>query len=229
MTIQLFGGNGKMGRAIQNVLYARDIAGAKLGGVIDKEGENAIALEMAYTLPCDILIDVSHHDATNKCLAYALARHIPLLIATTGHTPQEMTDIEQASLSIPILLCENLSPGMRWLKRCMLAGANLFPSATVTISETHHISKVDSPSGTALRLEALLETQGGCGDIRIVSERVGEQVGTHHITFEAEGEAISICHKVYDRTVYAREGVRGALWLARQPKGLYRTEDMEGI
>ena len=180
-------------------------------------------------MPCDVLIDVSVHDAIDIVLGYALARKAPLLVATTGHTPDELGKIKEASQRIPIMLCENLSPGMRFLKRAMLLGTDYFPMAKAKIYDRHHISKVDCPSGTAKQLQALLDAHGFQGEITTKSERIGTYVGTHQISFTAEGEMISICHEVYDRSVYAKEGVKVALWLKNQPVGLYRIEDMEDL
>lgn len=76
-----------------------------------------------------------------------------------------------------------------------------------TIHEVHHTKKLDAPSGTALRFK---EWFGG--ESEISSERTGDVVGHHEITFKTPFESITLTHEAHTRGLFAH----GALWAAEK-------------
>jgi 4-hydroxy-tetrahydrodipicolinate reductase len=83
----------------------------------------------------------------------------------------------------------------------------------LTISETHHKSKKDAPSGTALALKQILLEMDPALKIEIVSHREGEAVGTHVISARLGDDVIEIRHDAISRRSFAEGAVRAAEWL----------------
>ncbi len=85
--------------------------------------------------------------------------------------------------------------------------STLIPETNFSIHETHHIHKVDAPSGTAINWASSLGEK-----IDITSERVGDVVGNHKLTIETPDEIIELSHLAKNRQLFAR----GALWAAQK-------------
>ena len=106
----------------------------------------------------DCIIDFSNHAGTPALLDFAVSRHVPVVLATTGHTPEELDAIRKAAHQIPVFHAANMSVGVALL--CVLAktAAKAFPDADIEIIEKHHNRKLDAPSGTALALADAIRT-----------------------------------------------------------------------
>jgi 4-hydroxy-tetrahydrodipicolinate reductase len=125
-----------------------------------------------------------------------------------------------------------------------MAGAVLGDEFEAAIHETHHVHKIDAPSGTALQLGEVLATsrnQGfdkvfhydpcgstkpGKGQIHFEVTRQGETAGKHTIQLRSANESLSLTHKVDDRKVFAVGAIRAARWLLGQAPGLYCMQDL---
>jgi 4-hydroxy-tetrahydrodipicolinate reductase len=83
----------------------------------------------------------------------------------------------------------------------------------ISISETHHQSKKDAPSGTALTLKQVLLEVDSTLQIKIASHREGEAVGTHTITARRGDDVLELRHEAISRRSFAEGAVRGAEWL----------------
>jgi 4-hydroxy-tetrahydrodipicolinate reductase len=118
----------------------------------------------------------------------------------------------------------------------------------VEILEIHHRHKVDSPSGTALKLgqvlaEALgrefrdvvrLQRSGNIGrrgkeEIGIQSIRGGDVIGEHTVLFLGSGERIEITHKASSRENFSRGAIRALRWVVGKPPGIYSMKDVLGL
>lgn len=198
---------------------------------------------------CDVLIDFSHADATERNCAAAVANGKPLVIGTTGQSPAQLKLITQAAKTIPILLAANFSVGVNtlfWLTR--KAAELLGDEFDLEIVETHHRFKKDAPSGTAKRLaQVLCEARGlnsdekvvygrhGLGDERSRNEiaihaiRAGDVVGDHTVIFASAGERLELTHRASDRATFAHGALRAARWIVGKPAGLYSMENVLGL
>jgi 4-hydroxy-tetrahydrodipicolinate reductase len=115
----------------------------------------------------------------------------------------------------------------------------------VEILEAHHRTKVDAPSGTALRMAAIVaETQGRSLDdvavygrqgmvgrrsqteIGIQAIRAGDIVGEHTVIFGGIGERLELVHRTQSRDTFAQGAIRAAKWIVQQSPGLYSMEDL---
>lgn len=101
-----------------------------------------------------------------------------------------------------------------------LSGAGYRPS----IVETHHIHKLDAPSGTARSIADIVETATGAR-VPIESRRIGEVPGIHTLTFESDCDRITLTHEAYSRMGFARGAVQAAV-MACDIKGVYEFKEL---
>ena len=187
--------------------------------------------------------------ATVEHIEYCRANRRQIVIGTTGFSEQDQEKIEQAAQDIAIVLAPNMSVGVNLcLKLLEVAAEVLGDSVDIEIIEAHHRTKVDAPSGTALRmgeviaaaLDRTLADNGvfsrhgrtgvrGDKDIGFATIRAGDIVGEHNVMFASSGERIEISHKATSRMVFAHGALRAAVWLSQQEPGLYSMENVLGL
>ncbi len=197
----------------------------------------------------DLLIDFTKIGASLTNVDYCQAKGKAMVIGTTGFDERQREQIRAAAKDIPIVLAANTSVGMNLCFH--LAGQMarvLAEDADIEIIETHHRHKIDSPSGTAVRLgEEIADSLGrdlnecavygrqGIGEPRnretigFATIRGGDVVGDHTVLFASEGERVELTHKASSRMTFARGAVRAAKWLSKQPAGLYDMQDVLGL
>ena len=183
----------------------------------------------------DVAIDFSSATATHANLAACRAARKPLLIGTTGFAAELDGAFAAAARDIPLLVAANTSLGVTLLLELVRIAARALPPAfDIHILDTHHRSKQDAPSGTALALgaaarEARQAASDGAhrkGDVGFASVRAGDIVGEHTVLFAGPGEALSLTHRATDRGIFARGALAAALWLQSRPPGRYTMRDL---
>ncbi len=207
----------------------------------DDPGQGQYQSVASVTQPADCIIDFSHHNGTANLCAAALRRKIPLVIATTGQTEDELRLIRETATKIPVFYSGNMSMGIALLVRLARETARLFPQADIEIVETHHNRKEDVPSGTALMLaNAVKEVREKARfvigrhengrrqkeDIGIHSLRMANIVGTHEVIVATPSQVITLKHEALDRRLFAEGALAAAEFLVQQAPGLY---DMSSI
>ena len=237
------GACGCMGRVLRQMI--NEALDWTLAAGVDPYGQTPDVLPSLEGCPeADVIIDFSHHSGTNALLAYAVERKLPVVIATTGHTPEELAAIAEAAKKIPVFRSGNMSVGVALLCSLAKKAASVFPEADIEIVETHHNHKLDAPSGTALMLaEAIGEARdnpplqlgrsGNCprqkGEIGIHAVRGGDIVGDHTVLFAGDGERIELTHRASSRMTFAKGALRAAKWLAGASAGYYDMQDVLGL
>lgn len=176
-------------------------------------------------------------------LDYAKARKLPVVICTTGHTPEERAAIDEASREIPVFFSGNMSVGVALLVNLAKEAAKTLPDAEVEIVEIHHDQKIDAPSGTALMLAEGIKSvrpeatyqfgrQGTCKrtkeEIGFHSLRLGNTVGIHEVLLSTGTETITLKHEAYDRMLFAQGALRAAEYLVGKHAGFYNMDTMLG-
>ena len=186
----------------------------------------------------DVIIDFSVPVATLKILEYAKENKIPIVIATTGFSKEELEKIEEYSKEIPIFRSSNMSLNINLMASILQKVAEVLYEDDIEIIETHHNRKVDSPSGTAILLaDAINKVFEGekeynfermqkrekrsKNEIGFSSIRGGNIVGEHKVAFFGENESLEITHKAYSRQVFAEGALKAADFIVNQTVGLY--------
>ena len=192
------------------------------------EGDAAAALARA-----ELLIEFTTPEASLAHAAAAASARVPMLIGTTGFTPQQTEQLKAHARRIPIFWSPNMSLGIVVVRRAigaiseLLFNFGLAEKTKVSMAETHHTRKKDAPSGTAkaLRDELLKHTGWLIKDEEIEAKREGEVIGIHSLTFECESEKITLTHEATDRRVFAQ----GALVVARRFRELWSQPGWYGM
>lgn len=218
-------GHGRMGQLVESLAPSY---GATIAGVIDERSpENAIA--EADFGAVDVAIDFTLAEAVVKNLPQLAARHINVVIGTTGWQAHEaaMRDVA-AKAGIGVLAASNFSLGMNVFQMAVEEASRRFarhPEFGAWIHESHHTMKKDAPSGTALTLKAGMEGAGYARPIDVSSTRVGSVPGTHTVGFDGPSETIELTHTVRDRAVFARGALTAAAWLVGK-RGWFSIRDL---
>ena len=238
MKIIVNGAGGRMGKEVVNLAQA-GFRGAELAAGVD------INIQQKTEYPCyknlkdvsetaDCIVDFSNHQGTAMLLSYAVAKKIPVVVATTGHTDREILMIKEASKQIPVFRSANMSLGVALLVELAKVAAKTMPDADIEIIEKHHNRKVDVPSGTALNLAKLTGRSVLCGrsangkrgkEVCVHSVRGGNIFGEHSVILAIDDEIIEIKHTAYSRRIFARGAVQAAHWLKGKPAGIYNPLD----
>ncbi len=176
----------------------------------------------------DVIVDVTVRDAfiNNNAVQYERLKK-PLVIATTAFSDEDLLYIKELSELFPIIMAANFSMNIYMFIDEVRRIVNRGGFAKVDILEKHHKYKLDSPSGTALKiLEAIKETDENI-DVEISSIREGDIIGEHYVTFQSTlGETIEMAHKLESRRQLADGVLMAAEFVSSRENGLYTIEDL---
>src|SRR5215218_9665324 len=206
----------------------------------------AITGELPLNVRPDCVIDFSAPAGTMAILPVCVARKLPLVVATTGHTDAQKAEIEAAAHETAILFAPNMSLVVNLLFKLVRLTAEALKGKDfdAEIIERHHRYKKDSPSGTAVHFaEVIREVQGGRfvhgreglvgerqdDEIGVHAVRGGDNVGEHTIVFTTLGETLELVHKGHSRDSYARGALLAAKFLATKTAGRYTMADVLGL
>lgn len=189
----------------------------------------------------DCIIDFSNHLATKDVTEYAVKRNLPLVIATTGQTEEELSIIRAASKEIPLFYSQNMSLGVAVLSCLAKITAKAFHDADIEIIEKHHNQKLDVPSGTAILLaDSIKSVKDDCeynigrheygkrkkNEIGIHAIRMGGEVGTHEIIFAMGSQVLTLKHEAENRSLFAEGALSAADFLTKQEAGFYNMDNI---
>ncbi|MGH8264453.1 MAG: 4-hydroxy-tetrahydrodipicolinate reductase [Steroidobacteraceae bacterium] len=241
----ILGAPGRMGLSLLQLLpeypafrLQAAVAGSGSSALGRDSGELAGATANGVRLSADLdaalaggglAIDFSTAAAAATHLRACAAARVPLLLGTTGLGGEIPALVADAARSIPVMVAANTSVAVAVLHDLVrTAAARLGSAFDIQIHDTHHASKRDAPSGTALTLGAAASEAAGIAPERIrhASTRVGEVVGDHEVQFLGPGERLTMTHSAADRSVFARGALRAGYWLARQSPGSYGMADV---
>jgi 4-hydroxy-tetrahydrodipicolinate reductase len=199
--------------------------------------------EVETDIGADVIVDFSHHTAIEGILNYAKAAKCAVVVCTTGHTPEELSLIEEASKEIPVFKSGNMSIGINLLTALVKKAASALNGFDIEIIEKHHNQKLDAPSGTAIMLaDAAAEgvdytpdfvydrhsvrQKRSSTEIGIHSIRGGNIVGEHEVIFAGTNETVTLSHSAASREVFAVGAVRAAIFMKGKPHGFYSMKDV---
>ena len=232
--IIISGCNGHMGRVVEALCNAdpdvQVVAGFDILGNTDHPFP-VLTSPALFDGEADAVIDFSSPAALNGLLDFAKSRKIPLVLATTGYTPEQVAQIGAAAVEVPIFRSANMSLGINVLLELVKKAANVLgDSYDIEIVERHHRRKVDAPSGTALMIADAAAS--ACGheseyvferhsvrqprekkEIGISAVRGGTIVGEHEIIFAGHDEVMEIKHTALSRDIFASGAIEAAKFM----------------
>ena len=243
LNLLITGKSGRMGQALLQAAAAESLVSVTATHDVGED------LDAAFQKAA-CAIDFTVHSFTRQVIENALKHGTSLVIGTTGHTDEERAMIHDAARTLPIVFASNYSVGVNtlfWLTR-QAARVLKQDRFDIEVIEMHHRHKIDSPSGTARTLLEILNQETGTSyesdvthgrlgnigprkprEIGMHTLRGGDVVGDHTVLFAADGERVELTHKASSRLTFAAGAVRAAVWLQKQPVGLYDMQDVLGL
>ena len=238
---------GHMGRTVLELVSADDQTQC-VCGVDLKEGEICgVPVYKSFDRireKVDVVIDFSSAANLDNVLTFTKKSGAAVILAATGYTPVQLSQIDAAAKEVPLFKTANLSVGINLLQKLVKqAAAFLGENFDIEIIEKHHNLKKDAPSGTALMLaesanEAFADgkqfvygREGMVGarkkqEIGIHAVRGGTIVGEHEVMFAGDDEIITLSHSARSKRVFAAGAVRAAKFMYGKPAGKY---DMQNV
>ena len=232
--ILLVGACGRMGKAVTEAARGDCVIAAKVDSAGKEDGVYAGIYDVIEK--CDVIVDFSHHEYTKTVLSYAYEKGLPAVIATTGHTEEELDMIAAYAEKIPVFKSGNMSLGVNALCRLAKEAAALLSDFDIEIIEAHHGTKLDAPSGTALmianEIKDVRKAETVCDrskrrqtrpkdEIGISSVRGGTVTGEHEVIFLGKSERLSIRHSAENRSLFAEGALRAAAYMVGKAPGSY--------
>ena len=248
----LVGATGKLGRSISShnayVTYGicskdNPLLGEVISGIKEPliSSLSEVSLEIA-NIP--LVIDASYPENFDNVYDFCYKNKIPLVLASTGHTKQQLKKLDKLAKKVAVLKAPNLSEGIAFFKTMIikpiihLINSQTIPSISIPseydisdvkikIIETHHDKKKDAPSGTAIDLKNYIEKGLGHMDseIEIESIRDKSSVGKHEVIFRLKNEEFSVSHNALNRDIFGL-GISLARDILKKESGIYSMTEL---
>jgi|AntRauTorckE5430_2_1112549.scaffolds.fasta_scaffold00045_2 4-hydroxy-tetrahydrodipicolinate reductase len=177
-TILINGHSGKFGQAIYQSLAEYNRIGCNQTHTLMQ----ALALQTP-----DVIIDVTNSQTIYKLLPIYMDLKIPTIIGTSGIFPKDAYTISKKA-DYPLLIVPNFAKGLKDIIQSSLMLQKT--ASNIQIIETHHQSKLDSPSGTSQFLAHILGTQ------KITSHRVDKYIAKHEIIITLPNKTVTFTHEI---------------------------------
>ena len=239
----------KMGKMIEQIAKDR---GHEIVCVIDLNNQEDF--DSQEFISADVAIEFTTPTAAYGNYLRAFAHHVKVVSGSTGWMKEHGEDVKRmcSEEGQTLFWASNFSIGVaifsavnRYLAKIM----NQYPQYEVRMEETHHVHKLDAPSGTAITLaeeivdemdrihgwqKGVLYAADGsvsgnnsmvANQISIDSVRKGEVPGIHTVTYDSEADQITISHSAHNRKGFALGAVLAAEYTA-QHTGLLTTSDL---
>ncbi|MBR1792465.1 MAG: 4-hydroxy-tetrahydrodipicolinate reductase [Bacteroidales bacterium] len=231
-------GYGKMGKAIEAIATERK---HEIAVRIDNETDWMEHIDDLRQ--CDVAIDFSLPDTAVSNIMKCFNLNLPVVVGTTGWYDQLETVVQDCkNRQQALFVASNFSIGMNImfdLNRRLARLMNRYENYDVSISETHHIHKLDAPSGTAITLacdilEELERKQQWIlsnddpapkNAIAITALREGETPGTHTVVYDSEIDTLTLRHEAKSRKGLALGALLAAEYL-HDKKGFFTMREL---
>jgi 4-hydroxy-tetrahydrodipicolinate reductase len=218
-------GMGKTGKLVAEVAAER---GHSVHVLDAKENKDASALTPPFVAGFDVVIDFTTSEAAIQNMRACLATGAKMVIGTTGwygklSDMRGLAERKQAGL----LYGTNFSVSVQVMLQIAATMGKALKNAgyQFSIEETHHVTKLDSPSGTALSLAKVVEAASGVARVPIEAKRQGDVMGVHVLEVRSASDRLVLTHEAFSRRGFAEGAVRAAEWLSSRT-GCYDFQDV---
>ena len=214
-------GHGAMGKLIERLAVEK---GHEIAVVVDDSDAGLSVDEFAAKLAsADVAIDFTVAEAVRRNVEACVAAGVPLVEGTTGWNASrdEIEKIVREGNGA-FVYGANFSIGVNLFYRIVAQASELiakFPEYEAFIEERHHSRKKDAPSGTALKLQDIVQNMlGEDADksvrVQVSSTRAGNIPGTHTVGFDGPADQITLTHTARSREGFATGAILAAEWIA---------------
>ena len=204
-------GKGKTGSLVAEVARERG-HGVRVFDL--HENKHAAALTAPNLAGVDVVVDFTTPESALENMRAVLSLGGRIVVGTTGWYAH-LAEMKALTLRRggALLYSTNFSIGVQKMFRLTAELARV-EDYKFSISETHHTSKLDAPSGTALTLKEIIHTVRPGIDVPIESHRLGDAKGEHIVKAASDHDVIELRHDAHSRRGFALGAVRGAEWIA---------------
>jgi 4-hydroxy-tetrahydrodipicolinate reductase len=258
LRLAVLGATGRMGRTVvrlaaadagfqltQALTVANDPLIGQDAGLIAGVESLGVPLQSEWDGRSDAAIDFSSPAGCIAAAEFSARVGCPLVSGTTGLSTAQSETLREAARRTAILWSPNMSVGVALLLKLVEQVAASLPDWDCEIVETHHVRKLDAPSGTARaileaasrarRVDAHAVARHGrapdspprrAGEIGVHALRVGGVVGDHDVVFGTPGETLTLRHHAESREIFAAGALRAARWIVGKPPAMYSMRDV---
>ena len=210
-------GYGKMGKMVEKIAISK---GHSINQIIDSPNDKVDGnadVAIIFSTPKSAVLNIM------KCFE----KKLPVVCGTTGW----LNDIEKIKKhcetnNSTFLFSPNFSLGVNLFFKINNSVSKIMRNSDefdLRISEVHHVSKIDSPSGTALKIKKDIDSILN-KDVQIESKRIGSNNGTHEVIYESFSDLIKISHTAKNRDSFALGSIVCAQWIISQ-NGFFEMDD----
>ena len=210
-------GYGKMGKMVEKIAISK---GHSINQIIDSPNDEIDG-------NADVAIIFSTPESAVLNIMKCFEKKLPVVCGTTGW----LNDIEKIKKYCEtnngtFLFSPNFSLGVNLFFKINNSVSKIMRNSDefdLRISEVHHTSKIDSPSGTALKIKKDIDSILN-KDVQIESKRIGSNNGTHEVIYESFSDLIKISHTAKNRDSFALGSIVCAQWIISQ-NGFFEMDD----
>jgi len=228
-------GYGKMGHEIEKIAISRNHS---IHIIIDLD--NIDELNSQKFKECDVAIEFTNPSVVLSNIYSCFESGIPIVTGTTGwHEHLETVKQKCKEADSTLFYASNYSVGVNLffaINEFVAGIMNKFPEYDVSMKESHHIHKLDAPSGTAITLadgitdnlsrkESWTLENPNNNEILIDVVREGEITGIHDVLYNSEVDFINLTHHAKNRSGFALGAVLAAEFINGK-KGVYTMKDL---
>lgn len=225
MNIALIG-YGRMGHAVEKAALER---GHRIVAIVDVD--SATRIDSPETAQADVAIEFTTPSTAQDNCRRAVEAGLPVVSGTTAWNADAVRDFARERGG-SFLWSSNFSPGVNIffaINRRLATIMEGFPQYSPSLTEVHHIHKLDHPSGTAITLarqidDAVSRVEGWTENpaeapraLPVTAERRGEVPGIHSVQWTSPVDSITITHDARSRDGFALGAVLAAEWLVAHP------------
>ena len=204
-------GKGKTGSLVAEIARER---GHGVRALDITENQHASALTAPNLAGVDVVVDFTAPEAALENMRAVLSLGGRIVVGTTGWYAH-LNEMKALAIrrEAGLLYGTNFSIGVQKLFRLTAELAKL-EGYRFSIDETHHVTKIDAPSGTALTLKEIILAERPGIDVPIEAHRIADAKGEHIVKAASDVDEIEIRHDASSRRGFALGAVRAAEWLA---------------
>lgn len=231
-------GYGKMGREIERLVVGR---GHTISAIIDLHNQEDLNSSLASQT--DVAIEFTTPQSVIENIHKCFELKLPMVAGTTGWHDRLDEIIKKAEKgNHSLFYASNFSIGVNLffaLNENLAELMEKFPGYNVSIQESHHTQKLDTPSGTAISLAEIIHKKLSRKDgwamdsadsskIHVKASRKGDIKGIHTVRYDSANDSIEITHNAKSRKGFATGAVLAAEYL-NERKGIFTMRDLLGI
>ncbi len=227
LKVAIAGSGGRMGLALKDFINSSPKRFQYVSGFSKNPKDEMTVSDLSdwNAQEIDVVVDFSLPESFEKVFSWCADNKKPLVSGTTGF---EVLNYEKKATDFSFMHSGNFSLGVAGLIKSVSAFKKMSESATVWIEDYHHIKKVDSPSGTAVKISKKIKKEFGV-EPEIKDVRAGSIFGVHNVHIASDQEWVTLTHRALNRLVFAEGALNAAEWLSSQKSGAYTFEDFLGF